>query len=79
MFALVAALFATILLAPIVTSVFCADSSVPAASYCGSTQTSVVGIPSTWLLWEIVTPLVAGITWWIQRGRRQRARVDRES
>lgn len=69
LFALAAAVLATILLAPVLTTGFCADSSIPGASYCGSTQHSVVGIPSTWLLWAIATPIAAAATWWLTRRR----------
>ncbi|WP_207453379.1 hypothetical protein [Desertivibrio insolitus] len=68
-FALVAGLFATILLAPVRIEGFCADSSIPELSYCTQTLLSTVGIPSTWLLWAIATPIAAAATWWLTRRR----------
>lgn len=63
-----------LLLAPILTTGFCADSSQPGESYCVSTQRSVVGIETSVWLWAAVTIaiVVVGTVLAVRARRRDR-------
>lgn len=67
----IAALGVSVLFAPIITYGWCADGVEGGTSTCGSSQHSVVGIPSSIWMWigsMVVVMIVTGVL--VIRGRR---------
>lgn len=67
----IAALGVSVLFAPIITFGWCADGVEDGTSTCGSSQHSVVGIPSNIWMWigsMVVVMIVTGVL--VIRGRR---------
>lgn len=67
----IAALGVSVLFAPIITYGWCADGVEDGTSTCGSSQHSVVGIPSSIWMWigsMVVVMIVTGVL--VIRGRR---------
>lgn len=65
-----AGVIATVLLAPIITMGWCADAAEGGESYCGSIQTSLVGIETNVWLWAAAIVIVIVATAFVARRRR---------
>lgn len=69
-----AGVVATVLFAPIMTVGWCADAAEGGESFCGSMQTSVVGIESNVWLWAAAVVIVIVATVLAERRRRAELR-----
>lgn len=58
----VAAIAATLLLAPVVTAGSCADAVAPEASVCGSVQRSILGVDTDVWIWLGALGVIVGAT-----------------
>lgn len=68
-------MLAAVLFAPLMQVGFCADSSDPAMSYCGTTERSILGIDTNVWLWLGATIALGTLGWLIARLQRDRDRV----
>ena len=65
-----AGVLATVLFAPIITMGWCADAAEGGESFCGSIQTSLVGIETNVWLWVAAMVIVIVATAFVARRRR---------
>jgi hypothetical protein len=65
-----AGVLATVLFAPIITMGWCADAAEGGESFCGSSQTSLVGIETNVWLWVAAMMIVIVATAFVARRHR---------